>query len=186
MSLEKTWPINLIIPLTGVKSMIQILSHQPELEGFTEELVEVEKAVKRSQKIIESLLSFSQIQEKQEFCDLNQVVEGSLLLLKSMTKRLLLKIDLCKQPVEVKGDFSILQQVAYNLILNSCQALKEDKDNRKACIQISTKRISNNKALFKNNRQWPWNSKTKPGKNFSGFLDKQKKRTRDRFRLGDC
>ena len=136
-------------PLTGIRSMAQILYQNPDLENFKEELFEVEQATERSQKIIKNLLSFSQLQEKQKTCNLNQVVENSLPLLKSMTKGLFLKVDLCKQPVEVRGDLSILQQVAYNLILNSCQALKEDKDNKKACIEISTKRISKDKACLK-------------------------------------
>ena len=136
-------------PLTGVRSMTQILCQNPELDNFKEELIEVEKAVQRSQKIIENLLSFSQLRGEPKTCNLNQVVEDTLPLLKSMTKDLLLKMELCKQLVEVKGDFSILQQVAYNLILNACQALKENKNQKKACIQISTNIVSKDKAYLK-------------------------------------
>lgn len=134
-------------PLTGVRSMAQILCKNPDLDFFKEDLVEMEKSVGRSQKIIESLLSFSQLQQKQEFCDLNQVVEDTLPLLKSMTRDFKIKIDLNKQPVTVKGDSSILQQVVYNLILNACQALKEE-GTVEGCIWIST-HISKHKACLK-------------------------------------
>ena len=135
-------------PLTGVRSMAQILYQNLGLENFKEEFSEVEKATKRSQKIIENLLSFSQLQKGQRVCNLNQVVEDTLPLLKSITKDLLIHVDLSKQAIEVRGDLSILQQVTYNLILNSCQALKEDKNKKKACIQISTS-IAKNKACLK-------------------------------------
>ena len=125
-------------PLTGVRSMAQILCQNSELQAFKEELVEVEKAAGRSQKIIESLLSFSQEEGQEEQCDLNQVVKDTLPLLKSMTKGLLIELRLCEQAVEVKGDFAILQQVAYNLILNACQALRKRKEIKNPCIQIST------------------------------------------------
>ena len=162
-------------PLTGVKSMIQILNRRSGLDDFREELVEVEKAVKRSQNIIKSLLSFSQLQDKQEICNLNQVVEDSLLLLKGMTKGLLLKIDLCKQPVEVKGNFSVLQQVVYNLVLNACQALTEDEDNREASLQIRTDKISDNQGCLKVTDNGPGIAKHNLEKIFHTFWTSKKK-----------
>ena len=162
-------------PLTGIRSMAQILCQNPNLKGFKEELLEVEKASQRSQKIIESLLSFSQIREEQKFCNLNKVVEDTLPLLKSMTKNFLLKIDLCKQAVKVKGDFSILQQVAYNLILNACQALQEDKDNIKAYIQISTSKISKDQACLKIKDNGPGIAKENMEKIFQALWTSKKK-----------
>ena len=161
-------------PLTGIRSMVQILYQDPSLDDFKEELFEVEKAAKRSQKIIESLLSFSQTQEEQELCNLNQVVEDTLPLLKSMTKGLLLKTKLCTQPVKVRGDFSILQQVAYNIILNACQALKEDKNNIKPYIQISTSK-QNDKVCLKVKDNGPGIAKQNLEKIFQTLWTSKKK-----------
>ncbi len=162
-------------PLTGVRSMTQVLSQNPDLKIFKEELNEVEKAVQRSQKIIEGLLSFSQAQTGQESCNLNQVVKDSLPLLKSMTKGLKLKIELHQQDLEVKGDFSVLQQVAYNLILNACQALKENKNNREGCIQISANKVSKNKACLKVRDNGPGIAKQNLEKIFQALWTSKKK-----------
>jgi len=138
-------------PLTGIRAMAQILCQKPDLAEFKEDFVEVEKSIKRSQKIIENLLSFSQTQGEQQTCNLNQAVKDTLPLLKSITRDLLVKMKLCKQPLEITGDLAILQQVVYNLVLNACQALKGDQLGKKteACIQISTKENSQGQACLK-------------------------------------
>ncbi len=138
-------------PLTGVRSMVQILRQTPGLEEFQEEFIEAEKTLQRSQKIIENLLSFSQTKEEQKACDLNQAVQDTLPLLKSATQGLLIQMELCQQPVEVKGDMAILQQIIYNLILNACQALKADqtKSGASAHIQIRTEKNSTSQARLK-------------------------------------
>ena len=129
-------------PLTGIRSMARILSQNPELEELSEDFKEVEKATARAQKIIRSLIVFSQNREdseKQNF-DLNQAVRGALLLLKAMTSGIHLKIKLFPEPLEARGDFSLFQQVVYNLILNSCQAFKERKKGAPPLIEISTEK----------------------------------------------
>ena len=161
-------------PLAGIKSMSQIFFQNPELENFQEEFSEIEKAVKRSQKIIETLLSFSNIQKEYKTCNLNQVIEDTLPLLKSMMKGLSFNVDLCKQALEVKADFSVLQQVTYNLILNACQALNEDKNNKQACIQIKTDFISKNKAYLKVIDNGPGIKKQNLEKIFQAFWTSKK------------
>ena len=136
-------------PLTGLRSMTQILYQNPDMKDFKEELWEMEKSLKRSQEIIKNLMSFTQIHGEETNCDLNQAVKNSLLLLKSMTKDFIIKLNLYNEPLEVKGELSVLQQVAYNLILNSCQALQEKQEKRDAFIQIQTKKVSKNTACLK-------------------------------------
>ena len=51
--------------------------------------------------------------------------------------------------MEVQGDFALYQQMAYNLILNACQALAEDKDNTKPSLSITTSRISEDRVCLK-------------------------------------
>ena len=124
-------------PLTGIQSMAQILLKNSIMSNFKEEWAEVEKAARRSQKIIDSLLSFSQTGGQATACDLNQVVADTLPLLKNMTQGLEMKVDFCQQDIKVQGDFALLKQVVYNLVLNSCQALKQDKQKALPRIQIS-------------------------------------------------
>ena len=137
-------------PLTGLRSMTQILQQIPEMKDFEEELMEMEKATDRSQKIIKNLLSFSKIEGGGKSCSLNQAVKGCLPLLKNRTRGILIQLEASKEPLEIKGELAVLQQIAYNLILNSCQALKEgDQEEKKPVIKIETKKISNNRACLK-------------------------------------
>ena len=120
-------------PLTGIRSMAQILSQNPDLGALSEDFKEVEKATARAQAIIKSLLVFSKKPQKnsgakeaeRQVFDVNQAVQGALTLLKSMTSGIRAKVRLSPKPLMAEGDFSLFQQAVYNLVLNSCQALKE-------------------------------------------------------------
>ena len=171
-------------PLTGVRSMAQILCQNPDLAGFKEELAEVEKAAWRSQKIIENLLSFSQMKGKSTTCDLNQVLEDTLPLLKSMTSGLQLKVELCQPSVKVQGDFAILQQVIYNLILNACQALKGHENIKEPCIHINTKQSSEDKACLQIKDNGPGIAKEHLEKIFQPLWTNKKKGQGTGFGLG--
>ena len=162
-------------PLTGLRSMTQILYQTAGMKSFKEELSEMEKATERSQKIIKNLLSFSQIQGEENSCNLNQAVKGCLPLLKSLTKGILIKQELCKEALKVKGELAILQQVAYNLILNSCQALQEDQRDKEALIEISTKKTSKNMACLKVRDNGPGIAKQNMEKVFQAFWTNKSK-----------
>ena len=135
-------------PLAGVKAMTQILKQDPKAQVFKSDLEELEKSLLRSQKIIQSLLSFSG-KGGDTVCDLGQVLQDSLSLLKSVTRGVHLKKKLYPKPLKVQGDFSLLQQIVYNLILNACQALATDKDNKKPTLSIISHPISNRRACLK-------------------------------------
>ena len=125
-------------PLTGIQSMAQIFCQDPKLESFKEDFKEVEKASQRSQKIIQNLLSFSNLTgEKTTTCCLNQVVKNTLSLLKSQLTYFKLKLNFCDSLLKVKGESSALGQAFYNIILNACQALKEH-NIKTPVIDIST------------------------------------------------
>ncbi|MCY4321073.1 MAG: ATP-binding protein [Bdellovibrionaceae bacterium] len=136
-------------PLTGVKGMSQILKEKPILRQFKEEFIELEKAIKRSQKIIESFLSFSQKNEKLTKCDVNCIIQDTLPLLKKSTQGIKLDIKFCKEKLLIRGNFALLQQVFYNLILNASQALAEDKKNKNPLIQIRSYFISEDEICVK-------------------------------------
>ena len=65
---------------------------------------------------------------KETLVDLNQAVRAALPLLKTALAKPRLSIRLSPQPLFVKGDFSLLQQAAFNIILNGCQALEGRSD----------------------------------------------------------
>ena len=136
-------------PLTGVRAMTQILSCSPSLKKFQDEFQELEKAIDRSHRIIQSFLSFSKVEKASKSCDLNQVIEDSLPLLKSMTRRISLIKNLHNGELKVKGDFARFQQITYNLILNACQSLLEDKDNLKPELKIQTTKTAGDKVCMK-------------------------------------
>ena len=136
-------------PLTGVQAMTQILKKDFALRDFSKELEELERAIQRSQRIIKSFLSFSDRKEQTQNCDIHQILENTLTLLKKAMEGLSLKTNFCEQRLEIKGDFSLLQQAFYNLILNACEALAEDKTNKNPMIQISVYPISEHEMCLK-------------------------------------
>jgi C4-dicarboxylate-specific signal transduction histidine kinase len=112
-------------PLTGLKSYVQSLSdeHQSLLPLSTQsDLQEILKATDRCQKIIRNFIDFSQkkepILEKVIFAD---VLQNTLILLKTALRQHRLFIDV--KPVVVVANSHDLQQVLFNLIKNSCQAM---------------------------------------------------------------
>ena len=136
-------------PLTGVKAMTQVLRSRPDLEKFKEEFEELEKAIHRSQKIIESFLSFSAQNSQLKSCNINQILKDTLLLLKKAVRVVRLKTDFCLENLEIKADYALLQQAFYNLILNACEALEEDKGNKNPEIQISVYPVSEKEVCLK-------------------------------------
>ena len=114
-------------PLTGISSLIQALTKNSESCSFDEGFKEMEKAARRCQSIIGSLLSFSRSGEDtlEEVLDLNIVLRDTFPLLKTLLEKVCLTLKMKPDPLLVRGDFSLLQQAVFNIILNSCQALQK-------------------------------------------------------------
>ena len=112
-------------PLTGISSLIQVLQQNKQKLPFDEEFQELEKAARRCQKIIGSLLSFARSGEiSHEVLDLNLVLEDTLPLLKTLLAKVKFTLKTNPKPLLVRGDFALLQQALFNIILNGCQALQ--------------------------------------------------------------
>ena len=112
-------------PLTGISSLIQALKRNQTKLPFDEEFQELEKAARRCQKIIGSLLSFARSGEiSHKVLDLNLVLEDTLPLLKTLLAKVKFTLKTDQKPLLVRGDFALLQQALFNIILNGCQALK--------------------------------------------------------------
>ena len=136
-------------PLTGIRSMAQILSQDKNLKEFHEPFKEVENATACSQKIIENLLTFSeQKKQKSSYCYLNKVVKDTLPLVKSMTSGISVQLDASSEDIEVVGSVSALQQVVYNLIINACQALKEFKQQKNPTLIIRIEKTADNQSCL--------------------------------------
>ncbi len=116
-------------PLTGVRSLAQILVTQVEPEtNQSKDLIEVEKAAERCQSIIRNLLDFSSggLHNK-ESISLNEIIKRTLPLLKTAMGRFRHDVVYDDHNLDVFVEPQLMQQVVFNLIKNACQAMSDDK-----------------------------------------------------------
>ncbi len=115
-------------PLTGLKLYTQFLLSSEKDESLSaslrSDLGEILKATDRCEKIIKNLLQFSQ----QSDIDLKpilfaEVLESTVTLLKTALRPHRLFIDLRKNLI--LADFTAVQQVLFNILKNSCQAMED-------------------------------------------------------------
>ncbi len=113
-------------PLTGIRSLAQVLLQEIDAEkALHADLVEVEKAAERCQKIIENLLNFSKSKGDADsvLVSVNQVVSNTLPMLKTAMREHRCEINLSEQDLFAKAPPQLLQQVIFNLVNNACQAM---------------------------------------------------------------
>ncbi len=115
-------------PLAGIKSYVQTLldERQPSSNLPTtakSDLTEILKATVRCQKIIKNFIDFSQKKEPSlEKIQFAEVLQNTLVLLKTALRSHRLFVNLKNE--EVLANSHDLQQVLFNLIKNSCQAMQ--------------------------------------------------------------
>lgn len=113
-------------PLTGLRSLSQVLISETKDETLKSDLIEIEKAAMRSQKIIKNLLDFSKgDNQPYEKISVDEVVEKTLPMLKSAMRYHRNEISLNTAPTQVFVEPHLLQQVVFNLVNNACQSMKE-------------------------------------------------------------
>jgi signal transduction histidine kinase len=114
-------------PLTGLRSLTQVLLQETPAQGnLHADLIEIEKATARSQRIIKNLLDFSKGEDQPaEFVSVDEIVERTLPMLKSALRNHRLEVDLQTLNASVFVEPHLLQQVVFNLINNACQAMKD-------------------------------------------------------------
>ena len=124
--------------------MSQILTQNKDLKRFSEDFQAVEAAATRSQKIIESLLTFSRFQKtEKQICHINTIVCETLPLLKTLSNRIEIKLSLDnKNPLTLYENPSLLQQMIFNLMTNACHAVHHLKGWKKPRIEVKTARHS--------------------------------------------
>lgn len=114
-------------PLTGLRSLSQVLLQEaPKGEALHSDLLEIEKAAFRSQKIIKNLLDFSQNESQpQVLISLDEIVEKTLPMLKTALRSHRFQLNLKAREALVQVEPHLLQQVVFNLVNNACQAMKD-------------------------------------------------------------
>ncbi len=113
-------------PLTGIRSLAQLVRQDLDSDSrLASDMDEVEKAAQRCQSIISNLLSFVKPdEERHEILDLRVVVDRTMGLLKTAVRDHNREVHAPDEPVWVRGDEQMLQQVVFNLVNNACQAMK--------------------------------------------------------------
>ncbi|PIS11694.1 MAG: PAS domain-containing sensor histidine kinase [Bdellovibrio sp. CG10_big_fil_rev_8_21_14_0_10_47_8] len=114
-------------PLTGLRSLTQVLLTQvPEGSTVSADLMEIEKATERSQKIIKNLLEFSQGgTQARKITSLDQIVMKTIPMLKTVMRFHRQDILLQAPDALIEVEPHLIQQVVFNLVNNACQAMKE-------------------------------------------------------------
>lgn len=116
-------------PLAGIKSYVQTLIEDQQTTSnlpatAKSDLNEILKATIRCQKIIKNFIDFSQKKEPSlERVQFSEVLQNTLVFLKTALRSHRLFIDLKNDAIMANAHD--LQQVLFNLIKNSCQAMQE-------------------------------------------------------------
>ncbi|MBX2988616.1 MAG: PAS domain-containing sensor histidine kinase [Bdellovibrionaceae bacterium] len=114
-------------PLTGIRSLAQVLEAEATDEGtLKEDLHQIENAARRCQTIIRHLLDFTRGGEGPIVpVSLDEVVESTLPLLKTVLRPHRLELLLTARNAKIMAEPHLLQQAVFNLINNACQAMKD-------------------------------------------------------------
>ena len=112
-------------PLTGLKLATEFILQQSLLENSVRtDFTEVLKGIDRCKNIINDLLDFSSDKTPTlEIATIDEVIKKTMPLLKSITRNHSIFTDV--KSVPVKMHTGNVQQVIFNLIKNSCQAIPE-------------------------------------------------------------
>jgi len=114
-------------PLTGLRSLAQVLIQEYQDQSqIKQDLLEVEKATARSQKIIKNLLEFSHGGSQElRLTSVKELVERTLPMLKTALRMHRMKLELSSGNDQILVEPHLFQQVIFNLVNNACQAMKE-------------------------------------------------------------
>jgi two-component system NtrC family sensor kinase len=148
-------------PLAGIYAFLQVFAQTirsrglrelsvEEAEGFQENLVHVEREIRRCKSIIGSLLTFARVSDKHfALVDLNKVVRDTLAFMQSnlSTSGVVVETHFMQDIAPIWGDSSELQQVFLNIVVNARKAMPEggklvvttraDDENHSVLVSIS-------------------------------------------------
>lgn len=148
-------------PLAGIYAFLQVFAQTirsrglrelsvEEAEGFQENLVHVEREIRRCKSIIGSLLTFARVSDKHfALVDLNKVVRDTLAFMQSnlSTSGVVVETHFTQDIAPIWGDSNELQQVFLNIVVNARKAMPEggklvvatraDDENHSVLVSIS-------------------------------------------------
>jgi two-component system NtrC family sensor kinase len=126
-------------PLSGIQSLAQIWLTDNSLDDSVKaDLDEINKAALRAQAIIKNLSDFTKDKDAEfSLISLDTVIEKTLPFLKSILRSHTIELNLNLGDQMVYANFSLLQQVIFNLIKNACEAIPGD-----GSIKIDTEFLS--------------------------------------------
>ncbi len=117
-----------------------LLMDMPGNDERREKVKYILDSIKRARSIIEDLLKFARREEiKKELLNINDVIRSTIVLRSYSFKvnNIKLVTDLNENIPPIKGNFSQLQQVMLNILINAEQAIKETNNN--GIIKIKTR-----------------------------------------------
>jgi signal transduction histidine kinase len=115
-------------PLAGILALVEILLTEKNLKETTKsDLLEIQKAAIRAQKVIENLQDFVSQETEVTAITLDEIIEKTLPLLKMKWRSYRLNLDLKANGSQVHVQPQLISQVIYNLIQNACQAMPHGK-----------------------------------------------------------
>lgn len=114
-------------PLTGIQSLTEVLISESldQTSQFVLDMKEIQNGAKRCQDIIRSLLDFTQAGETQiaQTTNWEQLVAKTLPMVKALTRKHEMTLDLKTSEYFFAAESQLLQQVLFNLIDNASQAM---------------------------------------------------------------
>ena len=112
-------------PLAGLQALVEILLSDSQLENqVRSDLIEIQKAALRAQKVIVNLQDFVSSEEKLTTITLDEIVDKTLPLLKTKWRSFRLTTNFAANSKEVNVAPQLISQVIYNLIQNACHSMK--------------------------------------------------------------
>ncbi len=131
-------------PLAAAKGFAQILTRgQNPSERVVEFASKIEKAAVRMEKIIDHIKKFTRASTSPEewtAIDLNEVIEESFVIIRAQLKNEMIEcqLDFEANLPKMVGDFTQIENVFQNLLLNSKDAFVTQTQNQRKIIQIKT------------------------------------------------
>ena len=133
-------------PLTAILSNAQaaqrfLAQDPPRVDKLAEILTDIVKSDHRAGAVIQRLRSLLRKEEAQRHpLDINDVVEESLRLMRSdlLNRQVAVSTDLADALPAVSGDRSQLQQVLLNLVINGCDAMRDQDTDRRLLVRTQT------------------------------------------------
>lgn len=128
-------------PLAGILGYTQLLSVEPLPASVLQDIAVIQKEAQRCQRIVKNLLTFARKSKGQpESIDLNEMLTGIIELHVPQFRPhgIEIECDFDATLPRAFGDFSQLQQVMVQLLINSGDALKEHSGPR--ALRITTER----------------------------------------------